>query len=84
MGITSMEILFYENMETIRLFRIIVMVFVVIGIMVLIYGVLKMYKNKILFNEYKDRIKNNKLKFIGIIGALGLYIIITFIPIYIK
>jgi hypothetical protein len=33
MGITSMEILFYENMETIKLFRIIVMVLVVIGIM---------------------------------------------------
>jgi hypothetical protein len=84
MGITSMEILFYENMETIKLFRIIVMVLVVIGIMALIYGVLKMYKNKIPFNEYKDGIKNNRLKLIGIIGTLGLYIIIAFIPMYIK
>jgi hypothetical protein len=43
-----------------------------------------MYKNKIPFNEYKDGIKNNKLKFIGIIGTLGLYIIIVFMPMYIK
>jgi hypothetical protein len=84
MGITSMEILFYENMETIKLFRIIVMVLVVIGIMALIYGVLKIYKNKIPFNEYKDGIKNNRLKLIEIIGTLGLYIIIVFMPMYIK
>jgi hypothetical protein len=84
MGITSIEILFYENMGTIKLFRIIVMILVVIGITILIYGVLKMYKNRIPFNEYKDGIKNNKLKFIGIIGTLGLYIIIVFMPMYIK
>ena len=84
MGITSLEILFYENMETIKIFRIVVMVLVVIGILVLIYGLLKMYKNKIPFNEYKDGIKNYRIKFIGIFGALCVYIIIALMPMYIK
>jgi hypothetical protein len=81
MGITSLEIIFYENMETIKIFRIFNMAFVIIGIVVLIYGVLKMYKNKIPIIEYKNGIGNNKIKIIGIICV---YIIMVFMPIYIK
>jgi hypothetical protein len=81
MGITSMEILFYENMEIINIFRIIIMVLVIIGIAVLVYGLLKIYKNKIPINEYKNGIKSNSIK---IIGILCVYIIIVFMPMYIK
>ncbi|MCL2801370.1 MAG: hypothetical protein FWD28_06400 [Treponema sp.] len=81
MGITSMEILFYENMEIINIFRIIITVLVIIGIMVLVYALIKMYKNKIPIEEYKIGIKNNSIK---IIGILCIYIIIVFMPMYIK
>jgi hypothetical protein len=81
MGITSMEILFYENIEIINIFRIIILVLVIIGIVVLIYGLLKIYKSKIPINEYKTGFKNNSIK---IIGILCIYIIIAFMPIYIK
>jgi len=81
MGITSMEILFYENIEIINIFRIIIMVLVIIGIMVLVYGLIKMYKNKIPMEEYKIGIKSNSIK---IIGILCVYIIIVLMPIYIK
>jgi len=81
MGITSMEILFYENIEIVNIFRIIIMVLVIIGIAVLIYGLIKMYKNKIPIDEYKIGIKNNNIK---IIGILCVYIIIVLMPMYIK
>jgi hypothetical protein len=81
MGITSLEILFYENMETIKYFRIIILALVAIGIVILIYGVLKMYKNKLPLMEYRNGINKTKIK---IIGTLCLYIIIALMPMYIK
>jgi uncharacterized membrane protein YidH (DUF202 family) len=81
MGITSLEIIFYEKMETIKYFRITVFVLVIIGIIILIYGLIKMYRNKITFTEYKNRINENKILIIGIIFA---YIIIALMPMYIK
>jgi len=81
MGITSMEILFFENTELVHIFRILIMVLVITGILVLIYGLIKMYKNKIPIQEYKTGVKNNSIK---IIGILCLYIIVVLMPMYIK
>jgi hypothetical protein len=81
MGIQSMEILFYENIETINIFRTILFILIIIGIIILVYSVLKMNKNKIPYSEYKIEIKNNRIKIIGIICV---YIIIVLMPFYIK
>jgi hypothetical protein len=79
MGITSMEILFYENIEIINISRAIIWILVIIGISVLIYGLIKINKNKIPINEYKIGIKNNSIK---IIGILCVYIILVFMPMF--
>ncbi|MDR2485026.1 MAG: hypothetical protein LBD55_06495 [Treponema sp.] len=81
MGITSLEIIFYENMEIIKYFRISVLILVIIGITILVYGLIKMYKNKIPFMEYKNRIHKNKIIITGIIIA---YIITALMPVYLK
>jgi hypothetical protein len=80
MGIQSMEILFYENLETIYILRIIIFILILIGIIILVYSVLRMNKNKIQYSEYKIGIKNNRIKIIGIICV---YIITVLIPFYI-
>jgi hypothetical protein len=81
MGITSLEIIFYENLNVINIFRISVLILVIIGIIILLYGLLKLYKNKITFVDYKIGINNGK---IIIFGALLTYIIIALMPIYVK
>ena len=81
MGITSLEIIFYEKLETIKYFRITVFVLVITGIIILIYGLIKMYKNKITFMEYKNGINKNKIL---ITGIMFMYIIIALMPIYTK
>ena len=81
MGIQSMEILFYENVKIVNIFRISIIVFVLIGVVILVYGILKMYKNKIEYSEYKIGLNNNRIK---IIGILCVYIIVVLIPFYIK
>jgi len=80
MGITSMEILFYDNMHVITVFRTIIMFLVIIGIMFLVYGLVKIYKNKIPIIEYKNGIKSNSIKIIGIICG---YIAIVLMPFYV-
>ena len=72
MGITSLEPIFYEKTETIQYFRITVFVLVLTGILLLLYSLLRMYKNKISITEYKINIHKNK---IVIIGILFLYIV---------
>jgi uncharacterized membrane protein len=81
MGITSLEILFYENMETIKYFRMSIFVLVIIGIIILIYGLIKMNKHKTAFMEYKNCIHNNKIVITGILFA---YVIIALMPVYMK
>jgi hypothetical protein len=81
MGITSLEILFYRNLEIIKYFRISVLILVIIGIIILVYGLLKIYKNNIPFIEYKNGINRNKIIIIGIIIV---YIIIVLMPLYLK
>jgi len=81
MGLTSMEVLYYENIDIINIFRILVMILVVIGIMVLIFGLIRMYKNKIPLTEYVNGISSNKIKITGIII---LYIIVVLMPFYIN
>ena len=80
MGITSLEILFYENIDIINYFRMSVLILVVIGILILIYGLIKLYKHKIPFLEYKNLLNKRKLI---IIGSLVVYIIIASMPLYI-
>jgi hypothetical protein len=41
MGITSLEIIFYENTKTIKYFRISILVLVLAGIIILIYDIIK-------------------------------------------
>ena len=81
MGITSMEILFYENMELVQRFRLIIMVMVILGIIVLLYGLYKMYKNKIQLSDYKTGVINNRIK---IIVTLCLYVALVLMPVYLK
>jgi hypothetical protein len=81
MGITSLEILFYKNLEIIKYFRMSVLILVIIGILILVYGLTKIYKNNIPFNEYKNGINKNKIKIVGIII---IYIIVVLMPFYLK
>jgi hypothetical protein len=81
MGITSLEIIFYKNTEAIKYFRIIVFALVITGVIILIYGLMKMYKNKITLAKYKNGIKANKIL---IIGIPLMYIIIALMPVYIQ
>lgn len=81
MGITSLEIIFYENTAAVKYFRIIVFALVITGIIILMRGLMKMYKNKIPFTEYKKGIHKNIML---ITGILFMYIIIALMPIYIK
>jgi hypothetical protein len=81
MGITSLEILFYKDLEIIKYFRISVLILVIIGIIILVYGLIKIYKNNMPFSEYKNGINKNKIKITGIIIV---YIIIVLMPLYLK
>ena len=81
MRITSLEIIFYERMEIIKYFRITVFVLVITGIIILIYSLIKIYKNKTIFTEYKNGVNKNKKL---IMGIMSIYIIIALMPIYIK
>jgi hypothetical protein len=81
MGLTSLEILFYENMDIINYFRIFIFILVISGIIILLYGLLKLYRKKIIFLEYKNGINKNK---IIIILLLILYILIVIMPVYYK
>jgi uncharacterized membrane protein len=53
MGITSLENLFFDNSEITNIFRTSVLILVLIGVIILVYGLIKMYKNKISVIEYK-------------------------------
>ncbi|MDR2480755.1 MAG: hypothetical protein LBD07_00475 [Spirochaetaceae bacterium] len=77
MGITSLEILFYAEMNIITYFRTAVFVLSVIGVVVLLYALVRMYKNKITFTEYKNEIIKNKAM---IIALVSLYIITALAP----
>lgn len=80
MGLTSIEVCFSKNIELVKYFRITVFILSGIGILALLYGIIKIYKNKIKMAEYSNGI--NKIKGI-IIGILLLaYILITIIPVY--
>ena len=81
MGITSLEIIYYENMEIIKYFRISVLILVIIGITIMVYGLITMYKNKIPFMAYKNRIHKNKIIITGIIIV---YITTALMPVYLK
>ena len=81
MGITSMEILFYDNIEVKGYFRTSVWILVVIGVLVLISGIVIMHKNKITFAEYRNKINSNRL---GIFSVFILYVIFTLMPMYIN
>jgi hypothetical protein len=81
MGITSMEIMFYEKLEIIKYFRIAVFILTIIGIIVLISGLIKMYKTKAAFTEYKKVLTINKIL---IVCVLGLYVIIALMPLFNK
>jgi len=81
MGLTSIEVIYYENTDIVNIFRIIVMILVIIGIMFLVFGLIKMYKNKITLIDYKNGITGNKIKIIGIIC---LYIAVVLMPVYLN
>jgi len=81
MGITSLEVLFYENAMAISNFRICIFVLVLTGVIILICGVIKMYKFNLPTAEYKSEIAKNKMKIIGILCS---YVIIVLIPLFIK
>jgi hypothetical protein len=80
MGVTSIEVYFYENIEFIKIFRIIVFVLSGIGILILLYSIFKIHKNKVKMVEYKNGLNKTKMIIIGIL--LLSYIIITIIPVY--
>jgi hypothetical protein len=82
MGVTSIEICFYQNIEIIKIFRIIVFVLSGIGIFTLLYGIFKIYKNKVSLDEYKNELNKTKIIIIGML--LLVYILITIIPVYIH
>jgi NADH:ubiquinone oxidoreductase subunit 6 (subunit J) len=79
-GITSAEIYFYENIEFVKIFRIVVFVLSSVGIIILLYGVLKTYKSKVKMVDYKDGINKVKVIIIGILFIV--YIVITVLPVY--
>jgi hypothetical protein len=83
MGLTSSEILFYENANAIKYFRIIIFVLVLIGIGLLLYGgIYKLYKTRVKIEEYKNEINFSNKIIIGII--IFSYIIIALMPMYYK
>ena len=81
MGITSMEILFFENKKIMIIFNLMNILLILNGIMFLIYGLIKIYKNKISINEYKYGVKKSSIK---IVGTLCVYIVMVFMPMYIN
>jgi len=81
MGITSMEILFFENKKIMIIFNLMNILLILNGIMFLIYGLIKIYKNKISKNEYKYGVKKSSIK---IVGTLCVYIVMVFMPMYIN
>jgi uncharacterized membrane protein len=81
MEITSLEILFYEKAQALKFLRLAVLAIVITGAAILIYGAVKMYKNKIPFTEYKEGMTKTK---IPIALSLVLYILIALMPLYIK
>ena len=81
MGITSLEILFYENAEITKIFRLLILILVLAGVGILIYGLVKMYRNKIQYSEYGVGIKSNRIK---IIVILCLYIAVVLMPVVLK
>ena len=80
MGITSMEVLFYENIEAVRYFRVGVLILVIIGIIILIYGTIKMYRKGLPYKEYISGMAKDKIKIIGVLCA---YIIVALMPLYV-
>ena len=81
MGITSLEVLFFENTETVKYFRLAVFILVIVGIIILLGALIKMYKDKYVFTEYKKDLQKNKILLSGILLA---YIITALMPFYIQ
>ena len=81
MGITSLEVLFFENTETVKYFRLAVFILVIVGIIILLGALIKMYKDKYVFTEYKKDLQKNKILLSGI---LLVYIITALMPFYIQ
>ena len=81
MGITSLEVLFFEKVETVKYFRLAVFGLVIIGIIILLRALIKMYKDKYVFTEYKKDLQKNRMLLSGIIFA---YILAALMPFYIQ
>ncbi|MDR2798431.1 MAG: hypothetical protein LBB80_08805 [Treponema sp.] len=80
MGVTSIEVCLYENLEYIKIFRILVFVLSGTGIITLLYDVIKIYKNKVKVVQYKNGLNKMKIIIVGIL--LLVYVLITIIPVY--
>jgi len=83
MSLTSLEVFIYNNSFLLQIFRIVILILVVSGIIVLIMSILKLCKNyKNYFKDYFTKILNWKLAVI--ITSICCYIILVLMPFYIM
>jgi len=80
-GLTSMGVLFYGNVETANTFRIVILIFVAIGVAVLACGLVKMHRDKIPLAKYKNSANRHKVKIIGLMCA---YVLVALMPFYMR
>ena len=76
------EILFFNNSTLVFISSLIIMICVIICIILLVYSVIKILLNEVNYIEYKNGVNNKKINLIIIL--LSLFLVMIFIPNYIK